>query len=216
METLVRRPQQARSRQTLASIVDATEALLQERPFDEVSVADIVRRAGCTTGSFYARFAAKESLLPYLYEKYDAQVSGQIEALAASDAWERMSFDEAIAALVSEMVRSYGARLHLMREIMLFARRSPEAISPEIRQRRQGLHAAINGRLESYGRRITHPDPARAIAFAVFAVSAVAREMVLFSHAPFAQSSPLAGEALVRELTRLAVAYLTAPAETVG
>ena len=64
-------PRQDRSRATLAAIVQAAETLLDERPFQDVSVADIIARAGCTTGSFYARFASKDALIPYLYEKYD-------------------------------------------------------------------------------------------------------------------------------------------------
>lgn len=214
METAaLRRPLQARSRQTLAAIVDAAEALLQVRGFDEVSIADIVGRAGCTTGSFYARFASKEALLPYLYEKYDAQLSDELEGLASGEEWERLTLEETVRRLVEHTVGAYGERLHLMREIVLFARRSPEAIGPELRERRNRLHAALNARFTRHVGRITHPDPVRAIAFAMLAVSSVAREMVLFSHAPQAQSTPLERQALVREVSRLALGYLTLPQE---
>lgn len=209
METLVRAPVQHRSRQTLAAIVDAAEALLAERPFAEVAVADIVRRAGCTTGSFYARFSGKEALIPYLYEKYDADLTQRLSS-SADLAWETWTLEEALGRLITETVASYGGRIHLMREIMLFARAHPEAIGPEMRARRNELQGMLNSMLARHAGRIRHADPAAAVAFAVFAVSAVARELVLFSHAPMAGSTPMTPETLTRELTRLALAYLTA------
>jgi hypothetical protein len=47
----------------------------------------------------------------------------------------------------------------------------------------------------------------------MFAAGAVAREMILFAHAPLAQSSPLRPSDLVRQIRRLATAYLVMPAE---
>src|SRR4051812_42933766 len=117
MEPLVRRPLQARSRQTLAAIVSAAEELLAGQPFDAVSVADIVRRAGCTTGSFYARFASKEALLPYLYDKYDEALGRRLEALAADESLEHAPLEDTVRRLLGETVASFAGRVHLMREI---------------------------------------------------------------------------------------------------
>ena len=60
-------PLQDRSRRTFEAILDATETLLARRPFEEISIAEIVLKAGSSTGSFYARFPAKDALLPALY-----------------------------------------------------------------------------------------------------------------------------------------------------
>ena len=59
----VRPPVQARSRRTLARILDASLTLLGERGRDGLTVQDIVSRAGTSVGSFYARFSGKEDLL---------------------------------------------------------------------------------------------------------------------------------------------------------
>ncbi|MHC4991410.1 MAG: TetR family transcriptional regulator, partial [Planctomycetota bacterium] len=50
-----RPPSQARSRRTR----------------EQITIADIVAHASCSTGAFYGRFAGKEDLLPALYERYD-------------------------------------------------------------------------------------------------------------------------------------------------
>ena len=82
----VRPPVQARSRRTLARILDATLTLLGERGWDGLTVQDIVSRARTSVGSFYARFSGKEDLLAYVEEsvwtrareRWDEQLSARI------------------------------------------------------------------------------------------------------------------------------------------
>ena len=47
-------PKQERSRQTCERILAATEQLLRDHLFEQISVADIVRTAKASVGSFYA------------------------------------------------------------------------------------------------------------------------------------------------------------------
>ncbi len=54
-------PCQPRSQRTQDRLLDATEALLATRPFEEITVAEIVRRARRSVGSFYASFDAKRA-----------------------------------------------------------------------------------------------------------------------------------------------------------
>ena len=82
----VRPPVQARSRRTLARILDASLTLLGERGRDGLTVQDIVSRAGTSVGSFYARFSGKEDLIAYVEEsvwtrareRWDEQLSARI------------------------------------------------------------------------------------------------------------------------------------------
>src|SRR4051812_16000039 len=67
----VRPPSQARSQATMDRFVQATRDLLEERPFEEITVADIVGRAERTVGSFYARFEDKHAVLRLLLEQVD-------------------------------------------------------------------------------------------------------------------------------------------------
>ena len=100
----VQEPLQDRSRRTLEKIGRAVEELLATRSFDDISVGDIVRRARCSVGSFYARFASKDDLLPYLYERYDADLRPRILARAAPAQWEHLSFRETVALVVGHTV----------------------------------------------------------------------------------------------------------------
>ena len=74
--TLPLRPvRQALSRRTLESMLDAAERLLHGRSFQEISLTELVREAGVTTGAFYGRFASKDNLLPCLYPRYLSHLS---------------------------------------------------------------------------------------------------------------------------------------------
>ncbi len=50
--------------------LQATRELLEERSFEEITVADIVERADRTVGSFYARFQDKDAVLRPEMEVY--------------------------------------------------------------------------------------------------------------------------------------------------
>jgi AcrR family transcriptional regulator len=51
---------QTRARETRDRLLAAGFKLLRRKHFDELSVADIARAAGCAVGSFYLRFADKD------------------------------------------------------------------------------------------------------------------------------------------------------------
>src|SRR5919112_6138171 len=100
----VQAPLQDRSRRTLEKIGRAVEELLATRSFDDISVGDIVRRARCSVGSFYARFESKDDLLPYLYERYDADLQPRMRHRVASVAWEQLSLRETVTLVAHHTV----------------------------------------------------------------------------------------------------------------
>lgn len=51
------------AKQTELAILDAALTLMRQQDFDQVSVRDICRRAGITTGAFYHHFSSKDDLL---------------------------------------------------------------------------------------------------------------------------------------------------------
>ena len=61
-------PLDLRQRKTRKLLVDALAQLLEERPFQALSVTDICRRAMVHRTTFYAHFNDKQELLHYLLE----------------------------------------------------------------------------------------------------------------------------------------------------
>src|SRR5215470_12168701 len=118
-------PAQARSRETVDRFALAAEELLRERPFEEIGVQDIVRRAGRPIGSFYARFASKEALLPFLYARYHEGLEALIAAQLARVSWTRLGYARCVAEVVDLILATYLERRWLIRALALFARMRP-------------------------------------------------------------------------------------------
>src|SRR5699024_3717965 len=60
--TVTRRRRAETQAETRRRLLDAAEALFEERGFHGASVAGIARRAGYTTGAIYSNFQRKEDL----------------------------------------------------------------------------------------------------------------------------------------------------------
>ena len=92
----VRPPRQARSQETLDRILDAAEALVAEKGFEDTPVAEIAQRAGSSVGAFYARFHDKDGLLHALYERYYEQAIATADAALDPARWEGARIAELI------------------------------------------------------------------------------------------------------------------------
>lgn len=201
-------PLQQRSRDTMERFAVAAEELLRDRPFERITVQEIVVRAGRPIGSFYARFDSKEALLPFLYERYDQSLERAYTSRLAGIPWADLALPAAIEALVGVLIGMYVDDRWLLRALALFARQHPEALSDELVTRRRLLFEDISQILLRHRRRILHADPEEAIRFGVFFVSAVARDRLLFSEAPHARATALPVARLREELTHALQAYL--------
>lgn len=206
---LMKPPVQDRSRRTLEALAAATERLLEARPFAAISIQEIAAEAGCTTGSFYRRFAAKDDILPYLFERYDEAHAVRLAGLLASEAWEALSLAGLVDRFIAETVAAYAGRPNLMRELMFFTRRA--AVPEAARARRDGLQGKALDLFQAAAVREGSPISRQAAAFAMTVVGNSVREMVLFGDAALARSTRLEHAPLRGELASMIMAYLTSP-----
>lgn len=82
----VNAPQQRRSEETLAKILDACDRLTQEVGFEDLSMQAIAKTAGVSVGNLYNRFRDKEGLVEHLVLRRQRVVAQRIEELLADDA----------------------------------------------------------------------------------------------------------------------------------
>jgi AcrR family transcriptional regulator len=205
-------PAQQRSRETVDRFAEATEELLRTQPFEKLTVHGIARAAGRPIGSFYARFASKEALLPYLYQRYHDGLEALYAARFRRVDWEGIGFEAAVGEVVDLVCGLYTERRWLIRALALFARMHPEALPEDLVEQRKRVFERPVEALLPYRDRIRHPDPAAAIRFGVFFVSSVARDKLLFGEAPHARVTTMSRASLREELVRSLFAYLTAEA----
>ena len=204
----IRPPQQARSQETLHRILDAAEALVAEKGFEDTPVAEIVRRADSSVGAFYARFPDKEALIHALYERYLEQATATADAALDPERWSGAELEEIIDAVVRFLVSVYREQRGLIRSFVL-----RNHTHPEFQARRERLSHYVNDRLTSLllARRdsIAHPDPERAARFGLMIVFSVLDNAILFGETR-SGALALSDEDLAAELVRTYVAYLGA------
>ena len=201
-------PVQQRSRDTMDRFAAAAESLLRDRPFEAITVQEIVRQAGRPTGSFYARFPSKEALMPHLYQRYHDGLEPLFRARLAAVDWRRLGFLASCAGMVDLLLSLYFERRWLLRALVLFARQHPEALPRGLVGQRQAMYALAGDMLLLHRARIAHPDPEQAVRFGLFLVSAVARDKLLFPDAPHASATPMDHRVLRDELVHTLVSYL--------
>jgi AcrR family transcriptional regulator len=98
---------QPRSLRTLESILAATEALLDEKRFEEISMTEIAARAGCAVGTIYRRVSSKEALLPCISERYSERFTGGLGDLLDRRDWSGVDLRGRCRELVGYFVGFY-------------------------------------------------------------------------------------------------------------
>jgi AcrR family transcriptional regulator len=115
----VRPPRQERSRDTHQRIVEAAERLLAAgRAWSEISVAELVKEAGTSIGSFYHRFRDKDALLHIL--QIDLYAQGEATAASAGALGSnQLPLGVLIRAFVSLAVNAYRQQMGIRRALMV-------------------------------------------------------------------------------------------------
>ncbi|MGC4046381.1 MAG: TetR/AcrR family transcriptional regulator [Armatimonas sp.] len=206
--TGLRPTKQVRSSQTLDRILIATRDLLQEKEFEEITIAEIVQRAKSSCGAFYARFPSKEALLPALYDAYSRNLPTEATVWGDPSTWGERSLTVRVAKFVRFVIRDYRATRLYMRPLALYARQHPQNISLENRQLSSEKHRASCAFLLECRNEITHPDPERAVDLVAYFIPAIGRDKILFGDAPHASSVAIDDMALEEELVCMALSYL--------
>lgn len=136
----VRRAQQERSQKTLERILDATEELLAEDTFDQITVQQIVKRARSSVGSFYGRFPDKRALLHTVHERFVEEALATAEEALAPDRWEGVPLGPLIDTMVVFLVDDYLSKAGV-RRAYIRASIDDEAFADRIRWLDKRVHA---------------------------------------------------------------------------
>lgn len=202
----VRPPQQARSQETLARILDAAEVLVAEKGFDDTPISEIVKHAGSSVGAFYTRFPDKDALLHALYDRYFEQAMATADHALDRTRWQGAATTELVSSVFAFLVVVYREHCGLIRAFVL-----RNYSDPEFQARRARLSHKVSEQLcalllerES---EICHPDPKRAAAFGLTLVFSTLDSTMLFGEMRCGELA-ISDDDLASELTRAYLAYL--------
>lgn len=197
-------PKQSRSRETYERILEAAEGLLQEQSLEGTSVREIVREAGCTEGSFYARFGTKESFIRHLEDRLAAEQRDVIRKYTGEE-WDEADPERSVRSLIRAVIRLYGRQRGVFRALIVRSRSEEELRKRLDELGRENLEKVVEALLDSVA--VRRPEPRFAARFAILAARATLREAVLFDEL-WPVKTRREKEQIVDELTTLILAYL--------
>ena len=202
-----RAPQQSRSRQPLTRIIEAAEALFAERGYDGTTVNQIVSKARCSVGGFYARFKDKESLFLYIHDRQCDLLIQRINFLGDLARAENASLETVVRQSVRALFLFAGQRRELTR---MFIQRS--GVDTEFHARYARTWGSVRDRLRPImlarkNEIQTATDPMRAIDFTLQLMHSLWANDVLH-HTMKDITGQETGEALIDDLTNSCLAWL--------
>lgn len=202
----IRPAQQARSQQTLERLLDAAEALIADKGFDDVTVAEIAARAGFSVGAVYSRFRDKQAVLHCLQDRFVEEAHLTTDSAFDPDRWQGAGIEKIVDETIAFLVKIHRERRGVVRELLARTMSEPQRV-----ERKERLVAHIGERLLALllerTERIGHPDPVAAVGFGLRFVLSTLEQAILFGDAG-AYGIPASDEKLAAELTRAFLGYL--------
>ncbi len=198
--------QQARSQRTLERLLDSAEALIADKGFDDVTVAEIAAHAGFSVGAVYSRFRDKQGVLNCLLDRFLDEAHLTTDSALDADHWQGASIEEIVSELITFLVEIHRERRGVVRELVVNTRTGlPKT------ERRERLVVHVGERLAPLmlvrSDRICHPDPLAAVGFGLRLVVGMLEQVILFGETG-AHGIPATDEKLAAELTRAFLNYL--------
>ncbi len=201
-KTLKRPPRQARAEASLDALTEAVEKLLRDKPFNDVSVAELAAEAGVSPAYLYTRFENKQALLDYVVSGFLAEQNERAGDLLAPERWRGVGLETRLARLANQFVAAARKHRGKMRAL------SEMAVSDETCEAGEAwLKAAAGGQLRDWllecRDEIHHPDPQNAVVFVLqmFALGLQSSHLLSPAHP--------AREVSTSELVHMALTYLT-------
>lgn len=115
----IRAPRQDRSRQTMDRVLVALEELLDEKPFDRITMIELADRSGTGTSSIYARFKDKRSLILGVHGRLAEQVYPCLEKLLDPERAKTKPLRRTVHVTLSAILKFYREHGQMVRAALL-------------------------------------------------------------------------------------------------
>ena len=210
----IRPPRQARTQRSLERLLDAAEALLRDKGFDDMHIAEIARRAETSVASFYRRFRDKDALLHALHERHCEEAFATADDVLHEDRWRGAEIREILSRVFPFVIETL--KRHQALERAIFQR----MLSDEsMRQRMSGLRRHVMNRVSTLllarSHEINHSNPRLAVSFGVGQAGALLTEYYTLD-ARESEIVSTSDQQIAEELTHSLCSYLSLsePAES--
>lgn len=200
---------QQRSQATRDRLVGALDALLAHKPFDEISITDIARRARVSPGTIYLRFQNRDAAVSILLELYYRRVQEWSAEPKGAPAPAPANLRAALQIIGRNAWRLVSDLGYIMRPAYLYSRLKPDLVGPTWDRLERIAHGGYVELLRGFRSEIARDDLERSAGTMAAFINLMALGRLLHpeSRAPFLRNR----EAFVRDFVDFAYHYLTNP-----
>ena len=192
---------QERSRATVDALIEATARILVREGFDKASTNRIAAVAGVSVGSLYQYFPSKEALVAAVIERHRLEIMHAVKGELAQAASQPIK--RGVRTLVAAAVKAHRLDPKLHR---VLAEQIPRVGRLEkVQTFERENYALFEAYLESHRQEIRAVDLELAAFVCVTSIEALTHTAVLHQEIASGEET----EALIDEVTRLVVGYLT-------
>jgi AcrR family transcriptional regulator len=187
-------------------VLDAAEALLGDKRFEDVHVSEIALRAETSVAAFYRRFKDKDALLHALHERLCEEAFATADDVLASERWKGAGIAEILSDFIPFVIKALQRHEALDRAIY------QRALADELmRERSSRLTRHVVSRVSELllerSDEIRHPKPEMAVSFALIQAMAL---LVQHYTVAMREIEPvlMSDEQVALEVTSSVLAYL--------
>lgn len=199
---------QERSRQTRDRLVAALDNCLREKPFADITIAELAETAGLSVGAIYRRFENKDAFIPVIFELYRARLDafmtgeGRVE-IDPSDGL-RQALHKACSTAWQFLVR-HG---YLVRASHLYARLRPDLIGEDWEELLDQARLSALQLLDVFGDEVQRRDPEEAAQMFTYLINTLPIERALYREEGVAMVLTISDERFVAALADTLYGYL--------
>ena len=187
-----RRIRQKRSQKTYDALISTAFKLLEQREFDEISIADLAQKAGYSVGAFYARFKSKDELFDAMLEQHiDNRRRTRAQQFATA------SDSALIRVVLEDTIQYYWARRRFWRAALIRSIRDENFWAP-IRKLSHELGDSLVARISDRAQRPLTEDEETNVRFAVQVTLGTVNNAIINRPGPIFLGHALFVENLIR------------------
>jgi AcrR family transcriptional regulator len=203
---------QKRSQQTRDRLVEALEICLRDKPFDQISVAEIAAKANVSVGAVYRRFENKDAFIPVIFEIYRTRL---VAFNSSPDSRAEIDPEAGLLAGLRTVARVAWvflvAQAHIVRAAHIYGRLRPDLVGEGWTEMLEQSVAAMEAGLEVFKDEIKRPINRETAEIVSYVFNSIFVEKGLYPEDGPGLVVSLEGEAFAQEMADLIYAYLVTP-----
>lgn len=189
------------------SLYEAALRRLAAKDYEQISIAEIARGAGCSVGAFYSRFRDKDAFLHLVTVSAFGALTDDAKRELDPTQWRRASRAKIVDGIVRHIANqmSRGRAAGVTRATLKLAMTNPDALEPFLKYRASVADCAVALLVP----KLSLGDAAGSVRIAVQMIFGVVTDATLQNAGPLRVGS----RRMIRSLSALTAGYLNLPTE---